>query len=1721
MSNKFGFSGLALSEDGSKLVVGDAERVPTVGTYNAAGEGIQLGEVQVYDTALSPSTPTLVQTILPPVSAGEQQFGSDVAITPDGTTIAVGSRQFGEPFDDLNDLFIIETNSSGEVISCRVDRGGNPGASSRGYPTSGTFSTSSETYASTTPATFSFTSVQGVISSNGITVTSPGSGFPPDSALPLSPLDWPTRSQEQRFWPNIEGSATNVLVNRTGLGQIRLYRKNGETYSTVASGETLNWLSAAEAPKIGTTVDVNALGTIAVASAPQEGYHSLYRQTFQPGMAVVFEEVDTPEPTGQNMSYVGVISPTTLPDYTPGGMVPPVLGPNILYGILHKMSADGTTIIVARKDVPVVDVWITEDGGETWTLDSSLDIYYSSVGDAHQITALSISDDGTKFVALFSHVDILNIHPLEKQPPYFINTWYKAGSPAIWTSGTINYNGRHLANGTTVAMSGDGRYLIAAQEDRIPFIPFNAQTAVNGTSNRVTSFNNTYMGKLVQYSNVEPVTGASGKYIRGATGTEYIGLVDGAYYWTHRMASLQATFHENLDDLWYSDPPIFYSDGVAAENTVDLTPATTPETHTFTATEPSSGGTFLTRWDWNAGTGSWNFGSSPQFTKRYNQQTSLYVVNPTDYGYLYRTLSHQHGCGISLPYDGSLIAISSTTRVEPEDGSILVNGPREREVSLFRLEAAVEGPPQWTAFLQLFNGPYSFSFDSNVPFESKTTVQFSGDGTRLLFLDQMLNHVYVCEADAFTTDAYVWKKLITSDTPTEYTGFAGTNTSYPLGGAISKDGNTIVVGAWAENSIEGGLYVFRRVNEEWIRNEYIPAPCPSYDGAFGITVSVNETGTLASVAAPNVIDGPGQINIFSLTPPAAAPGCPVVTEETQTHAYILKKIVNPSNVVDRIQVGNSVSITPDATRAVVGGAEVAVLYNAGSGSWNIEQQLIPTELPTLSDRINADYGISVAINSAGTRVAVSALTAEVDATLSVGQVYIFDRSGSAWTQTATLDPPAGFVEDWRMGYNIAMNPTGNVLAVTRGEGYLPSEPDQVYIFRNTTGTTWVQSTISTGVDAFEPFTASLDYVDNGTDKGIVAFVTYTYEGGDDVCTLYVYEHVYGTPDTLTQSYTYQWFSFNTGLSPYGLSLSPNQGEYLAVSDTDLDAVYVFKNEGMIGADRDPSGPWSIVSTIQPSVNLASIPGTMIENTLFPEVRFGESIFFNSNLDLMISSYDFTWPDNRSELFFGGSAWIYQKQTGLDEWVVDGTRRIFPVGANGQSFGGGVAVSDALNTIVLGGAQKRLYSPNSIFITYGAGELQVYEREEITVIANETWSISDTIEDTDPLHAGFAYGDGSCTISGDGSTLAACYAASDTTDDFVDIYSISSGVASLQQRIEVGSNLSAGFHRMKLSSTGDKLVVLEEGTSTILTFLRSGVVWSETASPLTITQTLYTQDFEMSADGTTLFLTGTYTSGLGDTQVILVYSWNGTTEAWDLENDTVADGSNANIADEYTDTNAMPVPLYGFSVSASTNGNWFVTTGYRYCYASIVEGWSPCAYVYHRSGTPATWNLHSITPLFQATQDTSFPVEGDTPLCAMNAAGNSFVVASPGMARLWVADLDGSTSVWNTQTLIAKTTSGGNILDNLGSPWALDIDAAGNYIVAGSFDGDRVIIWRKLPQGWRQEQIISAPLGISDTERFGSCVNISSDGTLVVINDSRNNLTDTNGGMVYLFYNPSV
>ena len=326
-----------------------------------------------------------------------------------------------------------------------------------------------------------------------------------------------------------------------------------------------------------------------------------------------------------------------------------------------------------------------------------------------------------------------------------------------------------------------------------------------------------------------------------------------------------------------------------------------------------------------------------------------------------------------------------------------------------------------------------------------TSVSIDGTGTRVVISQLGSLGVYIFVRSGAN---WVLEQKIVPNT---------VNISDKYGYSISIDssGTRIAIGS-PQSDISGtntgAVFIYRR-DTAWVLETILQSSIPSPNDYFGYSVSISASATRLVVGVPYRESGGsdrGAVYVF--------------TRSGTTWSE--EAILTASDGADNDYFGNSVAISGDGTRIVIGsvlndssgitdsGAVYIFKYNV---TWSQDIKL------TASNKaINDNFGFSVAINNDGTRVVVGSYYSQPGSLYRAGSVYIYFRNGSdVWSEEAILTASDKAVNNY-FGYSVSISDDGSQVLIGANNKTISSViRGKVYLFTRS-GTTWTQTTAFQG-----------------------------------------------------------------------------------------------------------------------------------------------------------------------------------------------------------------------------------------------------------------------------------------------------------------------------------------------------------------------------------------------------------------------------------------------------------------------------------------------------------------------------------------------------------------------------------------------------------------------------------------------------------------------------------
>jgi hypothetical protein len=271
--------------------------------------------------------------------------------------------------------------------------------------------------------------------------------------------------------------------------------------------------------------------------------------------------------------------------------------------------------------------------------------------------------------------------------------------------------------------------------------------------------------------------------------------------------------------------------------------------------------------------------------------------------------------------------------------------------------------------------------------------------------------------------------------------------------AMSADGSTAVVGQLGESKftdVPGVAHILTFDGTNWTQQAELTASDPSYDMLFGNAVAVSADGNTVIVGDPGEC-GYGLENCEHGAAYVFARSGSTWTQQAELHG-------GPG-------FGGAVALSGDGNTALVGaglsgfygvsyapgGNSPPTLLSRSGTTWTQEATLSTSSASDPFDNL----GHSVALSADGK----TALIGDPTENEAAGSAYVFTGSGSTWTQQAELTG-SDVQKGWEFGTSVALSADGQTALV----GAPTSDAGSAYVFSGS-GSSWTQQAELTPDDA--------------------------------------------------------------------------------------------------------------------------------------------------------------------------------------------------------------------------------------------------------------------------------------------------------------------------------------------------------------------------------------------------------------------------------------------------------------------------------------------------------------------------------------------------------------------------------------------------------------------------------------------------------------------------------
>ena len=757
--------------------------------------------------------------------------------------------------------------------------------------------------------------------------------------------------------------------------------------------------------------------------------------------------------------------------------------------------------------------------------------------------------------------------------------------------------------------------------------------------------------------------------------------------------------------------------------------------------------------------------------------------------------------------------------------------------------------------------------------------------------------------------------------------------------AISADGNTAIVGGYQDNLSVGAAWVYTRSGSTWTQQG---TKLVATDGAGtseqGISVSLSADGNTAIVGGSQDNAGIGAAWVY--------------IRSGGIWSQDGSKLVGSGGMGTPGQ-GIAVVLSADGNTAIVGGdldnsfQGAAWVYTRSGATWT-QQGL---KLVGTGNTGTAEQGNSVSLNADGNTAVVGGSSDNSG----VGAAWVYSRSAGTWAQQGTKLVGTGSVGAASQGSSVSLSADGNT-AIIGGSGD-NSNQGSAWVYTRSSGA-WVQK----GSKLV------------GTGNTGAAAQGYSIAMSEDGTTA-----ITGGPfDNSSQGAAWVYLEGHPTITSFSPVTGP-PGTLVTVSGTNLGALTTFTIGGQSAIVLSNTAS-TVVALVMPgaltgTVSITTGGGTASSTTNFtvtatkyPSVQQGTKLVGTGGIGNPEQGYSISLSADGNTAIVGGvsdnssvgAAWVYTRSG--TTWTQQGSKLV-GTGSVGSPVYQGTAVSLSAdgNTAIVGA-----YQDNA-----GVGAAWVYTR------SGSTWTQQGSkLVGSDYL--GDAQQGISVSLSADGNTAMVGGYNDNSGLGAAWVYTRSSGTWAQQGSKLVGTgNIGAADQgtSVSLSADGNTAIVGayndNSGVGATWVFTRIGTTWTQQGPKLVGTGSIGAADqgrsVSLSADGNTAIVGGFADNA--NVGAVWVYTRSG--GAWVQQGPKLVGTGSTGAAHQ------------GISISLSADGNTAMVGGYT---DNTDQG---AVWVYTRSG--GAWAQKGTKLL--GTGNTGMAFQGVS--VSLSADGNTAIAGGYG------------------------------------------------------------------------------------------------------------------------------
>jgi hypothetical protein len=861
--------------------------------------------------------------------------------------------------------------------------------------------------------------------------------------------------------------------------------------------------------------------------------------------------------------------------------------------------------------------------------------------------------------------------------------------------------------------------------------------------------------------------------------------------------------------------------------------------------------------------------------------------------------------------------------------------------------------------------------------------------------------------------------------------------------SVSADGNTAILGGYADNTDQGAAWVYTRSGSVWSQQGSKLVGIGNIGAARqGFSVSISADGNTAAVGGYQDNNGEGAVWIF--------------TRSAGIWSQQGNKLVGTGSF-GAAEQGYSVSISADGNTVLIGGKSddnnrgAVWVFTRSGGAWSQQgNKLVGTGF--IGGQSSQGYSVSI---SADGNTSVSGGPFDDSGR---GAVWVYTRSGGVWSQQGNKLSGTDFSATPNQGFSVNLSANGNTVIL--GGPMNQNNRGAAWVF-NRSGGVWSQQgnklfgTGATNGISQQGISVSLSA------NGNIALV-----GGNSEEATWIFTRSGG-------SWSQQGSKLQ-GVGGIGLS---GQGRSVSLSADGSTAIF--------GGNNDNSGQgaaWVFFSLSLRDANLSSIAlSAGILSPVFDSTITAYSTSVNA------STTSITLTPIR---LHANSTIQVQINSGAYSTVVSGLSSSplsLNVGINVINVK--VTAQDGVTIKIYTITVTRLSQPTIISFSPSSGSVGTL----VTIIGTNLNYI-DTIS-----FGGVSAIKISSTINSlvamvmPGTITGAIYLANNSgnatsANNFTIINSITPVVQHGGKLIDTRAITNSSLGRVRISADGNTALV-SNGNGTVLVFTRSGFIWSTQGNLLSFTGNIGNASFggsiDISADGNTAIVGGAADNN--DQGAVWIFTRSG--GVWTQQGNKLVGTGN------------IVASRQGIAVSLSADGNTAIVGGSNDNYN---QG---AVWVFTRSG--GIWSQQGS----KLTGTYTWIGAHLGGAVSLSADGKTIIACGSSNNRVIVYTFNGA--FWSQQgnELIPLGATTSNI--SLGSSVSLSADGNTALVGATNDSSGKGAAWVFIRIGgvWSQQGNKLVGTGASAVAYQGVSVSLSADGNTAFVGGSANN---SNQGATWIY-----